>query len=58
MRRIFLIGYMGSGKTTLGKAFAKAAGLEFIVWTGILKSVCIRPYPKFLRNKEKAVLGK
>ena len=30
MRRIFLIGYMGSGKTTLGKAFAKAAGLEFI----------------------------
>ncbi|MGL5273220.1 MAG: shikimate kinase [Phocaeicola sp.] len=30
MKRIFLIGYMGSGKTTLGKAFAKTYGLEFI----------------------------
>lgn len=30
MRRIFLIGYMGSGKTTLGKAFARKSGLEFI----------------------------
>ena len=30
MTRIFLIGYMGSGKTTLGKAFARAMQLEFI----------------------------
>ncbi len=30
MTRIFLIGYMGAGKTTLGKALAKAMGLEFI----------------------------
>lgn len=30
MKRIFLIGYMGSGKTTLGKAFAREYGLEFI----------------------------
>lgn len=30
MKRIFLIGYMGSGKTTLGRAFARVAGLEFI----------------------------
>lgn len=30
MKRIFLIGYMGSGKTTLGKAFARAMGLSFI----------------------------
>ena len=30
MRRLFLIGYMGSGKTTLGRAFAKDAGLSFI----------------------------
>ena len=27
MTRIFLIGYMGAGKTTLGKAFARAMGL-------------------------------
>lgn len=30
MRRIFLIGYMGSGKTTLGKAFSQAMRLQFI----------------------------
>ncbi len=29
MRRIFLIGYMGAGKTTVGKALAKATGLQF-----------------------------
>lgn len=30
MRRIFLTGYMGSGKSTLGRAFAKASGMEFL----------------------------
>lgn len=30
MTRIFLIGYMGAGKTTLGKAFARATGLSFV----------------------------
>lgn len=30
MKRIFLIGYMGAGKTTLGKAFAREMGLTFI----------------------------
>lgn len=30
MIRIFLIGYMGAGKTTLGKAFARHLGLTFI----------------------------
>lgn len=30
MVRIFLIGYMGAGKTTLGRAFAKAMHLSFI----------------------------
>ena len=30
MIRIFLIGYMGAGKTTLGKAFARALGLTFV----------------------------
>ncbi len=29
MRRIFIIGYMGAGKTTVGKALAKDVGLEF-----------------------------
>ena len=30
MTRIFLIGYMGSGKTTLGRALAAALDLQFI----------------------------
>ncbi|MDE6101148.1 MAG: shikimate kinase [Paramuribaculum sp.] len=30
MKPIFLIGFMGSGKSTLGRALAKAAGLGFI----------------------------
>ena len=30
MTRIFLIGYMGAGKTTLGKAFAREMSLNFI----------------------------
>lgn len=30
MIRIYLIGYMGAGKTTLGKAFARNLGLSFI----------------------------
>lgn len=30
MTRLFLIGYMGSGKTTLGKAYARIQGLQFI----------------------------
>ena len=30
MTRSFLIGYMGAGKTTLGKAFARAMGLTFV----------------------------
>ena len=29
MERIFLIGYMGAGKTTVGKALAKTTGLQF-----------------------------
>ena len=30
MTRVFLIGYMGAGKTTLGKAFARSLGLTFV----------------------------
>lgn len=30
MTRIFLIGYMGAGKTTLGKAYARRYGLSFL----------------------------
>lgn len=30
MTRIFLVGYMGAGKTTLGRALAKELGIQFI----------------------------
>ena len=30
MVRIFLTGYMGAGKTTLGKAFARQMNIPFI----------------------------
>ena len=30
MKRIFLIGYMGAGKTTLGRTLSKVMNLEFI----------------------------
>lgn len=30
MKRIFLVGYMGAGKTTIGKVLSKMAGLSFI----------------------------
>lgn len=30
MKRIYLIGYMGSGKTTLGRAFARAMQMQFV----------------------------
>ena len=30
MKRIFLIGYMGAGKTTVGKVLAERLGLSFI----------------------------
>jgi shikimate kinase len=30
MKRIFLVGFMGAGKTTLGKALARHTGLSFI----------------------------
>ena len=29
-KEFFLIGYMGSGKTTLGKAYSAATGLQFV----------------------------
>lgn len=30
MKRVFLVGYMGAGKTTIGKVLSKMAGLTFI----------------------------
>ena len=29
MRRVIILGYMGAGKTTVGKALARETGLQF-----------------------------
>lgn len=37
MGRIFLTGYMGSGKSTLGRALAKASGMGFVDLDGFIE---------------------
>ena len=49
MTRIFLIGYMGAGKTTLGKAFAREMSLNFIDLDWYIEEVSI--------NRSTVVLG-
>ena len=43
MKRVFLVGYMGAGKTTVGKELAKLAGLSFID----LDYYIIRPFRRY-----------
>lgn len=38
MQRIFLIGYMGAGKSTMGKSLAEVMGLEFIDLDNFIES--------------------
>lgn len=42
MRPIFLIGYMGSGKTTLGRALGRRLGLQFIDLDSYIESRYMR----------------
>ncbi len=37
MRKIFLIGYMGCGKSSLGRKLAKASGMEFMDMDSIIE---------------------
>lgn len=43
MKPIFLIGYMGCGKTTLGEALARQMGLRYIDLDDYIESWCGRP---------------
>ena len=43
MQRIIIIGYMGAGKTTVGKALAKDMGITFYDLDCILRAACTRP---------------
>lgn len=51
MKRVFLVGYMGAGKTTVGKELAKLAGLSFIDLVTISKGVIIRPFRDIRRER-------
>ena len=53
MVRIFLTGYMGAGKTTLGKAFARQMNIPFIDLDWYIE-MCIRDRDMLIRKlKEK-----
>ena len=53
MTRIFLIGYMGAGKTTLGRALAKELGIQFIdLDSYIEKRLCKSVSQIFAENGE------
>lgn len=51
MKRIFLIGYMGAGKTTLGRALAKELGLEFIDLDNYIESRMCRSIAQIFAEK-------
>lgn len=52
MRRIFLIGYMGAGKTTVGKELAEKAGLSFIDLDHYIESRYHKTVGQLFQEKE------
>ena len=57
MIRIFLTGYMGAGKTTLGKALARELHIPFIDLDWYIESVFTKRSESCFLNGEKLVLG-
>lgn len=53
MKRIFLIGFMGAGKTTAGKNLAKKLDCTFAIWIIILNLVIKKQSVRFSKNLEK-----
>lgn len=51
MKRIFLIGYMGAGKTTVGKMLARRLGLSFIDLDGYIESRYLRTVGQLFDEK-------
>ncbi|MCD8185495.1 MAG: shikimate kinase [Rikenellaceae bacterium] len=47
---IFLIGYMGCGKTTVGKPLAKALGLSFVDMDHYLTDTCRKTIPQLFED--------
>lgn len=52
--RIFLIGYMGSGKTTMGRELASALGLTFIDLDTFLEEKYFRTIPQIFAEEGEA----
>ena len=57
MVRIFLTGYMGAGKTTLGKAFARKLNVPFIDLDWYIESVFTKPLENYSLNEAKQDSG-
>ena len=57
LERIFLIGPMGCGKTTIGKSLALISSRPFIDLDEEIVSFCKTSIPEILKKKAKAVLG-
>ncbi|MCQ2217625.1 MAG: shikimate kinase [Paludibacteraceae bacterium] len=51
MNRIFLIGYMGCGKTTTGKRIAKKYGLDFIDLDHYIENRYFKTIPQLFEEK-------
>lgn len=53
MTRIILIGYMGAGKTTVGKALSQSLALPFYDLDWYIEERYRRTSPKYSRKTEK-----
>ena len=51
MRRIILIGYMGSGKTTIGRALSKETGMMFYDLDWYIESRMRKTVPQIFAEK-------
>lgn len=51
MKRFFLLGYMGSGKTTVGKRLAKSLSLDFIDLDAYIQAKYRRTIPQLFEER-------
>ncbi len=49
--KIFLVGYMGCGKTTLGRPLARRLGMRFVDMDGYLVDRCGRTIPEIFESE-------
>lgn len=58
MERIFLVGYMGSGKTTVGKRLAKSLSLSFVDLDAYIEKKYRKTIPLLFEEKGEEVFRK